>query len=221
MWLVVISVLTVTEYIPVNHQPERMVSRMTGRFFASCRSLLALPGRAAGRGGLMQRLRAQFHRNEIAGLPGKLAAWGRALSASALGRSTPDQFQLAVTEMRTLAYRLQAFVNACADFRRIDADRASAVDVGSWTREVEDTLAAFAADPGLGRPDLVKQRIGASLAKVEAGIDSLLDSTAASTESRMAAFRLLANYRGFSRSLSELADRMNAVDWARLREPRF
>ena len=85
----VFAVLAVATYFPVSFRAEHVFLRLLGRFFRSCAYLAStLQWDTAKPPTRWQRVRRALHLGDLASVPGKLAIWGGALPAAALGQST-------------------------------------------------------------------------------------------------------------------------------------
>ena len=224
MWLVVLSVLMVSEYLPVSHQPERVFLRLLARFYRSCDFLLGL-GRTPDNGySLIRRLRVRFHTYEAVTLPLKLAQWGRSLPVEALGTSRPEQVQDFINKLSALGYRMQALLEARTAQQSSELVRELRPDIRAWRTGVESILRNLADNPRSVDYGDLQSRLLATLAHLEARIEEALDRTPAAslgTEESGNMYRLLSAHRGVSESLVQLTKQAAAVDWECLREARF
>lgn len=224
MWLIVLAVLMVTEYLPVSQQPDRVFLRLLNRFFRSCEFLLRLGRTPKQEYSLMQRLKARFHAYEVVTLPAKLAQWGRSLPPAALGASTPGQVQTFVNRLWGLSYRMQALLEARAVHQSTALVRELRPDIRAWRTGVESILRSLAAAPESADHEDLQARLRATLSRLEARIEETLDGTNANSltaEESENMYRLLSAHRGVSESLVQLTKQVAAVDWERLREARF
>jgi len=224
MWLVILSILAVTEYFPVSHQPDRVFLRLLNRFFRSCEFLLRLGRVPKQEYSLMQRWKTRFHAYEVVTLPAKLAQWGRSLPPAALGVSTPGQVQTFVNRLWGLSYRMQALLQARAAHQSTALVRELRPDIRAWRTGVESILQSLAVEPESADHEDLQARLRATLARLEARIEETLDSSngqSLSAEESENMYRLLSAHRGVSESLVQLTKQAAAVDWERLREARF
>jgi hypothetical protein len=224
MWLIVLAVLMITEYVPVSQQPDRVFLRLLNRFFRSCEFLLQLgrPPRQAY--SLMQRMKVGFHTYEVVTLPVKLAQWGRSLPPAALGGSTPGQVQSFVNRLWGLSYRMQALLEARAAHQSSALVRELRPDIRSWRTGVESILSSLAVEPESAAYEDLRSRLLATLARLEARIEETLDRSNGESLSAVESenmYRLLSAHRGVSESLVQLTRQAAALDWERLREARF
>jgi hypothetical protein len=224
MWLVVLSVLTVSEYLPVSHQPERVFQRLLARFYRSCDFLLGLGRTPDNEYSLIRRLRVRFHTYEAVTLPLKLAQWVRSLPAEALGTARPEQVQDFINKLSALGYRMQALLEARTAQQSTALVRELRPDIRAWRTGVESILRNLADNPKSADYGDLQSRLLATLAHLEARIEEALDRTTAAslgTEESGNMYRLLSAHRGVSESLVQLTKQATAVDWERLREARF
>jgi len=222
MWLVILTVLTVTEYLPVSHQPDRVFLRLVNRFFRSCEFLLRLGRTPKHELALMQRLHARYCTHEVMTLPTKLAQWGRSLPPQALGTSTPAQVQTFVNRLWGLSYRMQALLEARTLHQSTALVRELRPDIRAWRTGVEGVLRGLAVEPASVDHEALRSRLLAAVTRLEARIAEALNRTdSLSAEESENMYRLLSAHRGVSESLVLLTKPASAIDWARLREARF
>ena len=77
MWLLIVALLTVTEYVPVPRQPDRAFLRLLGRFFRSCAFLISFGWQPDHRSSWWLRWRTPIHGHAVATLPRKLGTWAQ------------------------------------------------------------------------------------------------------------------------------------------------
>jgi hypothetical protein len=224
MWLVILSVLTIIEYVPVSHQPDRVFLRLLNRFFRSCEFLLRLGRIPKHKYSLMQRLKARFYVYEVVTLPIKLAQWGRSLPPAALGTSTPGQVQTFVNRLWELSYRMQALLEARTAHQSAALVQELRPDIRAWRRGVESILLSLAVEPKSADYEDLQSRLLSTFTHLEARIEEALDRTngkSLTAEESENMYRLLSAHRGVSESLVQLTKHAAAVDWECLREARF
>ena len=109
----VFAVLAVATHFPVSFRAEHVFLRLFGRFFRACEYLAStLQWDPANPPTRWQRLRRALYLGDLASVPGKLAVWGSALPAAALGQSTTAQIQALVDSLQALAYRMRDLLRA-------------------------------------------------------------------------------------------------------------
>jgi uncharacterized membrane protein YccC len=224
MWLVVLSVLTITEYIPVSHQPDRAFLRLLARFMKSCAFLMQLGRTADQEISFLQRLKARFCAHEVATIPIRLATWGQSLTPDALGASKPDEVRAFVNRIWGLSYRMQALLEARAAPQSAELVRELREDVRGWRTGVEDILQGMAVDPKSADLEDLRSRLLATFAHLESRIEQVLDSVDGRNLTERECenmYRLLSAHRGVSESLVQLTRQSTTIDWDRLREARF
>ena len=224
MWLFILAVLTVTEYLPVSHQPDRVFLRLVNRFFRSCESLLQLGRKPSDEYSSTQQLKARFHTYEVMTLPAKLAQWVRSLPPEALGTTTQGQVQDFVNKLWGLSYRIQALLEARSLNQSTALVQELRPDIRDWRTGVEATLRSLAAEPRSVEHQDLQSRLVAMRTRLEARIQEVLDGTTGeslSAEESENMYRLLSAHRGVSETLVQLTKPSAEIDWARLREARF
>jgi hypothetical protein len=224
-WILLFLLLSLTEYLPISQQPDKVYLRMLGRFFRSCEFLMATMGRGPMHGqSLPARLRKKFHAYEIATLPGKLTVWGRFMQPAALGRTTPKQVQALSMSLQALSFRMRELTEAGV-FQQSDLlVRELLADVRRWRVSVQEIFGQLANKPETAEAAALQSRLDAVLVRLEARIREALDQI---DEARVSAeesgnmYRLLGAHRGVSEALVNYAGKTAGIDWAHLHEERF
>jgi hypothetical protein len=225
MWVVVVLLLTVTEYVPVPHQPDRAFVRLLTRFLRSCESLLApVPDESESAPARRTAWRRRLQLHEIATLPGKLVPWGRAIPPEALGDASPGQMQAFVANLQTLSSRMRELVEARALRGSGPVERALRTDAHRWRLALQQEIRGLIASPEATDPAALRLRLDRELHRIEAKTAQGLESEnregdSANELERL--YRLLGAYRGVSEAFVELAGCAASLDWRRLREARF
>jgi hypothetical protein len=225
MWLLIVLVLTVTEYVPVSHQPDRVFLRMVARHLRSCELLLTTlawdPGGAPGR---LAAWRRRFHVHEIASLPRKLTAWARMIPPAALGHSTQTQLQELVTSLEGLGRRLLELLEARGAVETGPLEQALLADIRAWRLSVQQELQGLLERPEAAHPAPLRSRLDREIDRIEARTRQAVEgagvaSLAGDELERM--YRLLGAHRGVSEALVDVVGRAEGLDWRHLAEARF
>ena len=223
--VLVFAVLAVATHFPVLFRPEHVFLRLVGRFFRSCTYLVStLQWGPANPPTRWQRLRRVLHLGDLASVPGKLAIWGGALPAAALGRSTTGQVQALVDSVQAVAWRLQDLVETRATPQSQVLARQLLPEVRTWRVALQDIFGNLAQHPEAADFTDFRSRLDAMLKRLEERIEVAIaadDQASASTRENENSFRLLAAFRGLSEELVNFARHSSEIDWARLREARF
>jgi uncharacterized membrane protein YccC len=221
----VFGVLAVATHFPVSFRPEHVFLRLLGRFFRACAYVAAtLQWDAADPPTRWQRHRRAVHLGELARMPGKLAIWGSALPAAALGRSTAGQVQALIDSLQALAYRMQDLIEA----RERPQSQALAgellAQVRAWRAGLQDIFGNLSRRPEAADYEDFRSQLDGMLERLEGQIEKAAagaDQAAISTRENENSFRLLGAFRGVSEALVNFARQAGGINWARLREARF
>jgi hypothetical protein len=221
----VFGVLAVARHFPVSFRPERVFLRLLGRFFRACAYLAStLPWDPADPPTRWQRLRRVLHLGDLAGVPGKLAIWGSALPAVALGRSTTGQVQALIHSLQGLAYRMQDLIEARAAPQSQALARELLPEVRAWRVGLQDIFCHLAQHPEAADFADFRSQLDAMLERLERQSEKAVsdaDRAGFSTRENENSIRLLGAFRGVSEELVNFARETGGIDWARLREARF
>jgi uncharacterized membrane protein YccC len=223
--VLIFSAVAVATHFPVSFRAEHVFLRLLGRFFRACAYLASTlewdPTTPPTR---WQRLRRAFCLRDLATVPGKLAVWGSALPAAALGPSTAEQVQALIESLQALAYRMQDLVEARATPQSQVLVRELFSPVRAWRIGLQEILCNLSQQPEAADFADFRAQLDATLERVEGQIEKAVagaDQTSISTPESENSFRLLGVFRGVSEALVNFAKQARGIDWAHLREDRF
>jgi hypothetical protein len=221
----VFAVLAVATYFPVSFRAEHVFLRLLGRFFRACAYLAStLQWDPADPPKRWQRLRRALHLGDLASVPGKLAIWGGALPAAALGQSTTGRMPALVDSLQALAYRLQDLLETRATPQSEVLARELLLQVRAWRLGLQDIFCNLSQHPEAADFADFRSRLDAMLVRLEAQIEKAVtgeDQAGIPTRENENSIRLLGAFRGVSEELVNFARQSSGIDWARLRETRF
>lgn len=225
MFALVLMVLAITVYFPMDLRPERVFERLLSRFFRSCAFLMA-----HGRRGLNQRpsrfflWKNSFHIQEMATLPRKILPWVRVMPAEDMGPEGQTQVQSLAEKMQALSYRMQDLLKARTAPQSEALVRELHGDVEAWVGRVRQTFRSLSSDPGARGLEGLQEKLAQTLKLFEAHIEEALDRAQDATfspEDGENFYRLLGAYRGVSEALVDYDANAARIDWGRLQEERF
>lgn len=106
------GVLLLASHIPVAQQPNKTFQRLLRRLFRSSEYLISTMGwdLTMTPTHLDYWIRA-FLTREIAALPQKLGAWGKAVNTSVLSDTTPEQLQMLSDKAQIILLRIINLIN--------------------------------------------------------------------------------------------------------------
>src|SRR5215469_9250593 len=221
----IFAVLAVATHFPVSFRAEHVFLRLLGRFFRACAYLAStLPWDPANPPTRWQRLRQVLHLGDLARVPGKLAIWGSALPAAALGKATTEQVQALIESLQALAYRMQDLIETRATPQSHGLASELLSQVRAWRVGLQDIFRDLSRRPEAADFADFRSRLDALLARLEGQIEEAVagtDQASISTRETENSFRLLGAFRGVSEALVNFAKQAGGIDWARLREARF
>ncbi len=220
------ALLAFTAYIPVSQQPEKVVLRQLGRFFRSCEYLMTTmrwditmtPTR-------LDRWRRAFHAREVATLPQKLAAWGKAVDTDALGETSADHVLELTNNLQALAYRMQELMGAREAKQSALLVQEMLTDVRAWRMKVQEAFQGWSRNAEVVAPaEVLRERLTARLGDLERRIEETLNTVGEgglSDQEREYFYRLLGAYRGLSEAALDYAATSDGIDWSHWKESRF
>jgi len=221
MWPLLLLLLTVVAYLPYSPRPERALLRLLTRYFRSAEFILSQS--AGGSKSALASRREEFHRQELASLPGKLNAWAAHLDPSVLGSASVQQLPGLVNSLQALSYRLQELQEVRGLPQSAQLTNALKTDMLAWRERVLDIMQQLSRDPAY-RKTLERDHLDNRLAGVESHIKQYLDGEAGtqlSSADEQNFYRLLGAYRGTSEALLDFAQQAAKVDWTPWYEERF
>ena len=221
----VLAVLALTTHFPVSFRVEHVFLRLLGRFFRACAYLASTlqwdPAHPPTR---WQRFKRVLHLGDLASVPVKLAIWGSALPAAALGHSTVEEMQAVVDSLQALAYRMQDLIEARATPQSQLLARELFSEVQAWRVGLQDIFRNLSQQPEAADFADFRSRLDAMLGRLEEQIKNAVagaDQASLATCENENSMRLLGAFRGVSEELVNFARQSGGIDWARLREARF
>ncbi len=225
MFALLFAVLALVANIPHLARPEKAFLRLLRRFFRSCEYLMTTmrwnitmtPTR-------LDRWRMAFHEREVATLPQKLAAWGKAVDTKALPGTTPAQVQALTTNLQALAYRMQEQLEARESPQAALLVHELLEDVRAWRLKVQEVFQGWSRDPANPSVDALRERLAARLGHLEGRIEETLNKATEgdlTDQDSERLYRLLGAYRGLAEAGIEYAATAEGIEWSRWRESRF
>lgn len=221
---IILLVLTISRYFPVSYRAEHRFQATLRRFFNSCEFLVGSGPPPRRRHSFPHRLRTAHHLHEVATAPGKLAGLAHSLVPAALGTTTREEVQSMVASVEALGRRTMTLVEVRARSRPENVINELRREVDDWLINVEQTFASLAQEPEGNTQHDLRTRLDAKLDRIEKAAEAQFDSfhhhPPSSAEAKDIG-RLLGAHRGLSEALVAFAGAAPAIDWVRLREPRF
>ena len=223
MFVMLLGVLLLVSYIPVAPQPKKAFKRLLRRFFRSSDYLIATLHRDSHPTRLDCWIQA-FHAREMAALPQKLDAWGKAVDTKVLPGTTPEQLQKLTTNIQTLAFCLQELMDAHANPQAEFLVRELLTDMRVWRTKVQETLQHFSQEPALINVDVLREQLTKSIEHLEGRIEETLNKAGEGELSERDGenfYQLLGAYRGLSKAIIDYAATAEGIGWDQWRESRF
>ena len=217
------AAVALASYWPFSFKPEHVILRLLRRFLGSCARLAASPGPQGNETGFIQNYRRAFDAYTVRAVPGRIAAWSRALPRAALGDTPPERLAELVAGLQLLADRLQDLGTVRGYAQDAVLVRELEVERDRWRGGLETALQAAADSPGGTDSTALGAQLAALLERVEQRLEETLTGPAAAVPAEQCAdmYRVLGAYRGVSVAVIDLARTASGIDWARLRETRF
>jgi uncharacterized membrane protein YccC len=221
MFPLLFLLLTVVSYLPYSPRPERALLRLLTRYFRSAEFLLSQP--TGGDTTAAVSRREDFHRQELASLPGKLSAWVAHADPKVLGSESIEQLPALVSRLQALSYRLQELQEVRSLPQSAHLATALKTDMLAWRERVLDIMQQLPKDPA-HRKRLERDHLDTLLTGLEKRIEQFFDGTAGrelSSADEQNFYRLLGAYRGTSEALLDFAQQAAKVDWNPWYQERF
>ena len=225
MLAMALILLGVASHIPLSPRPDRAILRLTRRFFRSYDHMLAAMGRRPDeKASWLEVRRMAFHRQEIATLPAKLAAWSKCLHPATSSDSSPQKAPALVASIRTLARAADALIDEREHPQSQILADALRGDIRSWRLAVQGILQKLARNASAGDTDALRRRLSEIMAHLEGRIAETLDTAPAGGISEQEAenfYRLLGAYRRVSEALIGYTGSASDIEWTYWHEERF
>jgi ElaB/YqjD/DUF883 family membrane-anchored ribosome-binding protein len=225
MFPLVFLLLALTAHIPFPGNPEKVFLRLLRRFFHSAAYLLTtMPWGITETPTRLDRWRQAFHTRELATLPAKLAAWGKAVDTRALPGTAPEQVEALTTDLQALAYRLQELLDARASPQSELVMRELLTDVRAWRLRVLEVFDAWSRGLAPESAHALRQRMSARLERLEERVEETMNKApegALGDEDKEHLYRILGAYRGLSVAGLAYAVSADGIQWETWHESRF
>jgi hypothetical protein len=225
VFALVFAVLAVATHFPVSFRAEHVFLRLLSRFFRACADITStLEWDPANPPTRWLHLRRVLHLGHLAGVPSKLAIWGSALPAAALGSTTEQEMQALVDSLQALAYRMQDLIETRATSQSQALVHKLLSQVRAWRVGLQDIFGNLSQHPEAVDFTEFRSQLNALLERLEGQVRDAVasaDQASISTRENENSFRMLGAFRGVSEALVNFARRSGGIDWARLREARF
>jgi uncharacterized membrane protein YccC len=225
MFPLVFAILALTANVPFPARAEKVYLRLLGRFFRSASYLLTtMPWGITETPTRLARWRMAYHRREIAGLPQKLATWGKAVDAKTLAGTTPEQIQTLTTTLQALSYRLQELLDAREAPQAEPVVRALLTDVRAWRLRLLEVFDAWSRETTAEPAQRLREGLSSRLAQLEQRVAETMNRAAEGElddADKERLYRLLGAYRGLSEAGLNHAIAAEGIPWGAWRESRF
>jgi hypothetical protein len=223
--LMIFAFIFAMSYMLRSSRPEKAVLHLVGRFFRSAEFLISRvaqdPGRAPGPIG---RWRIAFYRHELATLPDKIGAWGKAIDHKLFPNNTPEQVNALLASLQTIVYRTEALLDVGDGPQAVFIAWEIGGDIRAWHAAIETTFNKWARNPEVDPVADLREPLAAMLARLEERIDEALDASDGEAFSEADGenfYRLLGGFRGVSEAAVAYAEVAGTIDWAQWREEVF
>ena len=225
MFPLVFAILALTANVPFSARAEKVYLRQLSRFFRSASYLLTtMPWGVTTKPSRLARWRMAYHRGEIAGLPQKLATWGKAVDVTTLAGTTPEQIQALTTTLQALSYRLQELLDARESPQAEKVVQELLADVRAWRLRLQEVFDAWSRETAAESAQHLREGLDARLAQLEQRVAETMNRAAEGElddADRERLYRLLGAYRGLSEAGLNYAIAAEGIPWGAWRESRF
>ena len=178
------------------------------------------------RKGWAVRWKMILYRNNLLELPEKLAVLGQRIDYRLLPDATPEKVQVLVTNLQSLAYRINELMEARESPQSESLVNQYHDDLRAWRMVIQKHCRLWAQDPATAtaRGIELEKRLAAWLARLEARIDETYRQV---TEDELNErdyenfFRYLGSLRNLSEAAIDYAQLAEGVNWTQWQEARF
>ncbi len=209
-------------YLLGSTRPEKVVLKMTKRFFRSAQFIISQITREPNdKPSWLEQWKLAYYRNEMATLPAKLEAWGKSIDSRLFPNTSQEDMGQLVTSLRSLMYRFEE-LHLVRQSKQAEELQFNA-DLGKWAEELEYSFKQWSEQPDANENKRREQQIIARLPAFERRTEEFLmrlDDTTPE-DARENLYRLLGGFRGLSQATLNYARVRHGVDWDQWREERF
>jgi uncharacterized membrane protein YccC len=212
-------------YLLGSTRPEKVVLKMTKRFFRSAQFIIPQIIREPNdKPSWLEQWKLAYCRNEMATLPAKLEAWGKSIDSRLFPNTSQEHIGHLVTSLQSIVYRFEELQSAKRSSQINQTTTGQFVaGLRKWAEELEFTFERWSEWPDASGDDRRRQKIKAWLPAFERRTEeSLLRSgNEIPEDARENLYRFLGGLRGLSRATLNYAQVRHHVDWDQWREERF
>jgi uncharacterized membrane protein YccC len=223
--LLAFVVVYAMSYLLGSPRPEKVVLKMTKRFFRSAQFIIAQMIREPDdEPNWIDQWKLAYYRNEMATLPAKLEAWAKSIDSRLFPNTSQEQIGHLVTSLQSIVYRFEELQSAkrSSPFNQTTAGQFVA-DLRNWAEELEFTFERWSEQPDASGDDRQRQKIKAWLPAFERRTEEFLLQPGYDIpeDARENLYRFLGGLRGLSKATLNYAQVRSHVDWDQWREERF
>lgn len=222
----VLSILVVVSHVPVSFKPERVIERLTRRYFNSVVALLETVHveKRAKKTWLERQIRA-YHSSQLKAIPRRLVPWVKALSDDVVSSDERKTLNELVGGLAMLSDRTQDLLST----RDVEHSkfwvRAVVKEAREWRHAIQYVCAKLGAlDTGDLSIAELNHRLSQRMDALEDLVAKALREKRTDSASYMqndALFRELGGFRGVSTTLLSLVQQSQKIDWQRFQEARL
>ena len=223
--ITILAIIETTRYFPFSMKPEHRVEAMLKRFFASVDYVIRhSTGTKQPKPDWFKQWLLGYHRAEIDTIPRKLIPWLNAIPPTARKAPTHGNAVHVAASLEALTDRITDLTAA----RRIDQAEpllaGGSEALQSWRLAVADVASTLTSDPGSAETSSLEARLNQGIVALEETVERVINET---SEEKLNPvdfenmYRALGAYRGVAEAIVDYARRATAIDWQKLREPRF
>lgn len=222
--LLAVLFVYVMSYLLGSSRPEKVMLKMTKRFFRSAQFIISQIAREPDdKPGWLAQWKLAYYRNEMTMLPAKIDAWGKSIDYSLYPDTSQEHIGQLVTSLQSIVYRFEELQSAKRSRRPTQAPDGQLINgLRKWAKELEFTFERWSERPDASGDDHRRQKIQAWLPVFERRSEEYLRiGSNDSKDAQEDLYLFLGGLRGLSKATMNYARVGQDVDWDQWREERF
>ncbi len=221
---IALCIMQILWQFPFNFAPQQAYNRLLKRFLRSATRVITSMDNADAPEGWWQRQIRVYHEKQIALIPQKLPIWASQLPKETVGDEMVNQATALAVSLGVIGARLEDLValRNGPGATLWNAEMRGELEI--WRNEIAALEAATRGKSATRSPTDFDGKARALIDQLETSFADARARGAGETSIPVqvdTVYSLLGAYRGLTEAISESLKLSNAMDWPRLREPRF
>jgi hypothetical protein len=223
--LLSLAVVVALTYITGGPRPEKKLISMVRRFFKSCQYINDLSYHHPTKPTIADKIRTAYYRQELNGLPNKMAAWAAQIDYNDFAPNKAASTQLVISDFKMIAYRVEDLYLQSQTLQSPELMQPLAKDITQWYVFMQNSFESWSLDPTKTIPaDKVKQQFIEFSNRMTQDADAVIDqkeSEQSSKQQKEYFYSLITCFTNLSEATLSYVRASENMDWAALNKEQF